>query len=53
MCKLDNSHLRTDRRATDNKGLNEMAGEVINQTLVHLINSCGRWTVCGSKPPLL
>ena len=38
---------------TDNKGLKEMAGEVVNQTFVHLINSCGRLTVCASKPPLL
>jgi len=53
VCKLDTTHLRTDRRATDNKGLKEMAGEVVNQTFVHLINSCGRLTVCASKPPLL
>lgn len=33
----------------DNKGLNEMAGEVINQTFVLLINSCGRLTVCASN----
>ncbi len=52
-CKLDTTHLRTDRRATDNKGLKEMAGEVVNQTFVHLINSCGRLTVRASKPPLL
>ena len=37
---------------THNKGLNEMAGAVVNQTFVHLINSCGRRTVCASKPPL-
>jgi hypothetical protein len=36
-----------------NKGLKEMAGEVVNQTFVHLINSCGRLTVRASKPPLL
>lgn len=36
-----------------NKGLKEMAGEVVNQTFVHLIISCGRLTVCASKPPLL
>ncbi|HOZ96405.1 MAG TPA: hypothetical protein PLS07_04865 [Niabella sp.] len=38
---------------THNKGLKEMAGEVVNQTFVHIINSCGRLTVCASKPPLL
>jgi|GEM_PF-1487807 len=38
---------------THNKGLKEMAGEVVNQTFVHLINSYGRLTVCASKPPLL
>lgn len=36
-----------------NKGLKEMAGEVVNQTFVYLINSSGRLTVCASKPPLL
>lgn len=51
-CKIDTTHLRTDRRATDNMGLNEMAGEVVNQTFVLLINSCGRLTVRASKPPL-
>lgn len=51
--KLDTTHLRSDRRATDNKGLKEMAGEVVNQTFVLLINSCGRLTVRASKPPLL
>jgi len=40
-------------KAADNKGLKEMAGEVVNQTFVHLINSCGRLTVRASKPPLL
>ncbi len=38
---------------THNKGLKEMAGEVVIQTFVYLINSCGRLTVCASKPPLL
>ena len=52
-CKLDTTLLRTDRRATDNKGLKEMAGEVVNQTFVLLITSCGRLTVRASKPPLL
>lgn len=43
-----------DREArTANKGLKEMAGEVVNQTIVLLINSSGRLTVCASKPPLL
>jgi hypothetical protein len=36
-----------------NKGLKEMAGDVLNQTVVHQINSCGRLTVRASKPPLL
>ena len=53
VCKLDTTNLRTDSRAAHNKGLKEMAGEVVNQTFVHLINSCGRLTVCASKPPLL
>jgi hypothetical protein len=38
---------------THNKGLKEMAGEVVNQTFVISINSRGRLTVCASKPPLL
>jgi hypothetical protein len=53
VCNLDPTGLRTGRRASANKGLKEMAGEVVNQTFVHLINSCGRLTVCASKPPLL
>lgn len=31
----------------------EMAGEVVNQTFVHIINSCGRLRVRASKPPYL
>jgi hypothetical protein len=53
VCKLDTTTLRTDRRASANKGLKEMAGEVVNQTVVLLINSSGRLTVSASKPPLL
>ncbi|MFN0188142.1 MAG: hypothetical protein ACKVQV_05520 [Bacteroidia bacterium] len=53
LCNLDTAHLRTDRRATANKGLKEMAVEVVNQTFVLLINCCGRLTVRASKPPLL
>lgn len=34
-------------------GLKEMAGEVVNQTFVLLINSSGSLTVFASKPPLL
>ncbi len=52
-CKLATTALRTDSRAADNKGLKEMAGEVVNQTFGHLINSSGRLTVHASKPPLL
>lgn len=51
--KLEQTLLRTDRRASANKGLKEMAGEVVNQTFVYLINSCGRLTVRASIPPLL
>ena len=47
-----NSIRRTDSPA-DNKGLKEMAGDVVNQTFVLLINCCGRLTVRASKPPLL
>lgn len=50
--KLDTTHLRTDKRATDNMGLNEMAGEVVNQTVVLSINIYGKLTVRASKPPL-
>lgn len=47
-------HCFVDREArTANMGLKEMAGEVLNQTFVLLINSCGRLTVRASKPPLL
>jgi len=47
-----NSFIDTVAR-THNKGLKEMAGEVLNQTFVHLINSYCRLTVCAYKPPLL
>jgi hypothetical protein len=38
---------------THNKGLKEMAGEVVNQTVVLSTNFYGRLTVRASKPPLL
>lgn len=40
------------RRAAGNMGLNEMAGEVLNQSVVLSIKFCGRRTVGASKPPL-
>jgi hypothetical protein len=46
-CKLDTTHLRTDRRATDNTGLAKVAVQcsadtfVVNQSLVLRINICG------------
>lgn len=52
-CKHGQTTLGTDRRASANKGLKEMAGEVVNQTFVLSINSCCRLTVRASKPPLL
>ena len=51
--KIDTTHLRTDRRASANMGLKEMAGAVVNQTVVLPTNFCGRLTVPASKPPLL
>ncbi len=53
VCKLDTTHLRTDRKPAGNKGLNEMAGSVVNQTLVLSNYICGGLTVRASKPPLL
>lgn len=50
--KFDTTQLPTDIRAAYNMGLNEMAGEVVNQTVVLSMNICGRRTVCASKPPL-
>lgn len=35
--KLDSTYLRTDRRATDDKAFKEMAGDVLDQTIVLLI----------------
>ena len=34
---------------THNKGLQEIAGKVVNQTFIQLINSCGWLTVRASK----
>lgn len=52
-CKTQPTLLRADRRAADNKGLKEMAGEVVNQTFVLSTYICGRLTVRASNPPLL
>ncbi len=52
-CKTQPTLPRADRRAADNKGLKEMAGEVVNQTFVLSTYICGMLTVCASKPPLL
>lgn len=41
------------RKPATNKGLKEMAAEVVNQTFVLLINGSSRLTDCASKPPLL
>jgi Tfp pilus assembly protein FimT len=55
VCSLTTTDCATTerRRASANKGLKEMAGEVRKQRVVLLINSSGRLTVCASKPPLL
>jgi hypothetical protein len=42
-CKLVTVKHQTYRRVSANKGLKEMAGEVVNQTFVLLINSCQLW----------
>ena len=52
-CKTILTALRTARRAADNKGLKEMAGEVVNQTFVLSTYIRGKLTVRASKPPLL
>jgi hypothetical protein len=49
VCKLDTTPLRTDSRASGNKGFKEMAGDVLNQTVVLLIKCSGSLTVCASK----
>lgn len=51
-CKFESESLRRKIRAAGNMGLNEMAGEVLNQTVVLSINICGRLTVRASNPPL-
>lgn len=43
---------QTKEQRTPNKGLKEMAGEVVNQTFVLLVNSCGKLIVRASQPPL-
>jgi len=40
-------------KTTPNKGLKEIAGDELNQTIVLLTNSSGRLTGRASKPPLL
>jgi hypothetical protein len=52
VCGHRTESLRGESMPAANMGLNEMAGEVVNQTFVLLINGSGRLTVCASKPPL-
>ena len=47
--KLATTPLRADSRAAANKGFKEMAGDVLNQTVVLLLKCSGRLTVCASK----
>lgn len=55
VCKLDMTHLRTDRRASGNKGLPKAGvtsfydSFVLNQTLVFQINGCAETPTFG-KP---
>jgi len=49
---MNNTCVRRSKPAA-NKGLKEMAGEVVNQTVVLTTNFCGRLTVPASNPPLL
>ena len=50
---MTRSLVKQKEQRTHNKGLKEMAGDVLNLTAVLSINSCGRLTVSASKPPLL
>lgn len=49
----DGSADRLTNKAAANIGLKEMAGEVLNQSVVLSIKFCGRRTVSAFKPPLL
>ena len=49
---LTQQTLGQKRRTTANMGLNEMAGAVVNQTVVLSMKFCGKRTVRASKPPL-
>jgi hypothetical protein len=49
---LDSEDFGRKRRASANMGLNEMAGEVVNQTVVLSIKCCAWRQVSASKPPL-
>lgn len=53
IANLTRHHFGQTEARTDNKGLKEMAGEVVNQTFVLSAYICGRLTVRASKPPLL
>ncbi len=49
-----NSRAKAIQKArTANKGLKEMAGELLNQTVVLSTNVSGWWPVRATKPPLL
>jgi hypothetical protein len=41
-----------ERKTADDKGFNEMAGDVVNQTVVLLSNSNGLTNICASNPLL-
>lgn len=55
-CKLEATHLRTDRRAADNIRLKEILKKgalTVIRTVVHLSNSCGYTNSRASNPPFL
>ena len=51
VCGLQTTPLRTDRRASGNKGFKEIGGSVVNWNFVHLIKCSGRLTIHGSETP--
>lgn len=49
---LERTHMRKDRIPAGNTGLAAMAGDMVNSTIVHLINFSAWGQVSASIPPL-
>ncbi len=47
-----NEMKRLEKALGHNRGLNAMGAEVVNSTIVLLLNFCDKLNICASNPPL-